>query len=210
MYNLQPKPVRRLVMVVITLFVLSAVVCRAGKTFVMPSAQAAKTYPAHDEHPNEAVTVAVKPYDMADKTTIFSLHYSCIGFMPVFLVVTNDGDQPISLAGVRIQLVTANRNKIPPASGDDIRRRLAHPTASTTPSPLPFPRKKVKGGISEEASDEIENSQFGAKAVEPHSTQAGFLFFDVSGVSTPLAGAHFYLTGARDAKDNQLMYFEIP
>ena len=26
----------------------------------------------------------------------------------------------------------------------------------------------------------------------------------------PLAGAHFYLTGVRDAKGNELMYFEIP
>ena len=49
-----------------------------------------------------------------------------------------------------------------------------------------------------------------AKAVEPHSTQVGFLFFDVSGISVPLAGAHFYLTGVRDARGNELMYFEVP
>jgi hypothetical protein len=36
------------------------------------------------------------------------------------------------------------------------------------------------------------------------------MFFDVSGISTPLAGAHFYLTGVRDASGNELMYFEIP
>jgi len=51
---------------------------------------------------------------------------------------------------------------------------------------------------------------FNAKAVEPHSTQSGFLFFDVSGLSAPLPGAHFYLTGVRDAKGTELMYFEIP
>jgi hypothetical protein len=36
------------------------------------------------------------------------------------------------------------------------------------------------------------------------------LFFDVSGLSTPLAGAHFYLTGLQNAKGDDLMYFEIP
>ena len=57
--------------------------------------------------------------------------------------------------------------------------------------------------------EEIQNSMFSAKAVEPHSTQAGFLFFDVAGISTPLAGAHFYLTGVRNSKGTELMYFEI-
>jgi hypothetical protein len=73
---------------------------------------------------------------------------------------------------------------------------------------VPFPTK-VKGGVSKQAREEIQNAQFAAKAVEPRSTQAGFLFFDVSGISTPLAGAHLYLTGVRDAKGNELMYFEI-
>ena len=34
--------------------------------------------------------------------------------------------------------------------------------------------------------DEIDRSQFAAKAVEPHSTACGFLFFDVSDISNPL------------------------
>jgi hypothetical protein len=58
--------------------------------------------------------------------------------------------------------------------------------------------------------DEIERAQFGAKAIEPHSTARGFLFFDVSDIANPLNGANFYLTGARDARGNELMYFEIP
>jgi hypothetical protein len=46
--------------------------------------------------------------------------------------------------------------------------------------------------------------------VEPHSTARGFLFFDIADISNPLAGASFYLMGVRDAKGNELMYFEIP
>jgi hypothetical protein len=188
---------------------LSSIVCLAGKHFVMPAAQPAKTYPAHDDHSSEAVALALDPYDMADKASIFSIRYSDIGFLPMFVVVTNDGDQPVSLAGMKAELVTVNRTKIPPATEDDIYRRVARPTGSISPNPLPWP-KKAKGSISKDAMDEIQNAPFAAKAVEPHGTQAGFMFFDVSGISTPLAGAHFYLTGVRDAKGNELMYFEVP
>lgn len=191
--------------------VLASVLCLASKEFVMPTAQPAKTYPANDEHPLEKVTVAVDPYDMADKAHIFSVHYSELGFVPFFVVVTNDSDQAISLTDMKAELITANRSKIPPATPDDIYRRLAHPSANAGRTiPIPLPTKKVKGTVSKQAQEEIENSQFGARAVEPHSTQAGFMFFDVSGISTPLAGANFYLTGVRDAKGNELMYFEVP
>ena len=181
-----------------------------AKGFAMPPALPANSYPAHDHHPLEVVTVAVDPYDLADKANIFSVHYSEIGFLPLFVVITNDADQPVELSGMKAQLVTANRAKLSPAADEDIARRLARPSANTNRYPLPFPTKKVKGGLSKEAIAEIQNAQFVAKAVEPHSTQAGFLFFDVSGISVPLAGAHFYLTGVRDAKGNELMYFEVP
>jgi hypothetical protein len=192
----------------VSVLLLSSMVCLAGKHFVMPTAQPAKTYPAHDEHPTEAVTLALDPYDMADKASIFSVHYSDVGLLPMFVVITNDGDHPVALAGMKAELVTVNRTKIPSATEDDIYRRISRPVGSISPSPLPWP-KKAKGSVSKDAMDEIQNSQFAAKAVEPHGTQSGFMFFDVSGVSTPLAGAHFYLTGVRDAKGNELTYFEV-
>ena len=195
---------------VVATIALVPLLCLAAKEFVMPQAQPAKTYPAHDEHPLENVAVGVDPYDLAEKTTIFSVRYSEIGFMPIFVVVTNDGSQPVELSGMKAQLVTVNRAKLAPANEDDIARRLTRPSANTNKYPIPFPTKKVRGGLSKQALEEIQNAQFVAKAVEPHSTQSGFLFFDVSDLSTPLAGAHFYLTGVRDAKGNELMYFEIP
>jgi hypothetical protein len=196
-------------MAAVLVLLLSSMVCLAGKHFVMPAAQPAKSYPAHDEHSTEAVTLGLDPYDMADKASIFSVHYSDEGLMPIFVVITNDGDQPVALAGMKAELVTVNRTKIPPATQDDIYRRISRPTGTVSPNPLPWP-KKAKGSISKDAMDEIQNSQFAAKAVEPHGTQCGFMFFDVSGISNPLAGAHFYLTGVRDAKGNELMYFEVP
>lgn len=183
----------------------------ATKQFVMPAVQPARTYPAHDEHTDEAATVAADPYDSAEKARIFSVNYGEIGILPILLIITNNGDQPISLAGMKAELVTGDRAKLLAAVPDDIYRRLAHPHTSTgTTYPLPFPTKKVKGGMSQQTRDEVENAQFGAKAVEPHSTQAGFLFFDVQGIPSPLAGAHLYLTGVHNAQGNELMYFEVP
>ncbi len=187
-----------------------AVLCMAAKEFVKPQARPAASYPAHDYHKNELVTVAVDPYDMPDKAQIFTINYREQGLLPIFVVITNDSDQPISLLNVKAELVTADRTKISASTRDDIYRRLSHPSASTTSYPLPFPRKKVKGGISQKQLDELDRAQFAAKAVDPHSSESGFLFFDVAGMSTPLAGAHFYLTGVRDNQGNELMYFEVP
>jgi hypothetical protein len=182
----------------------------ASKEFVKPTAKPAISYPAHDAHKDEGVTVAVDPYDLVEKAQIFSVHWSQEGFLPVFLVITNDTDQPVALTGMQAEFITARRDKIPPANNDDLYRRLAHISAGgTNPLPLPIP-KKPKGALSKKTQQEIDEAQFDAKAVEPHSTQSGFLFFDVSGISAPLPGAHFYLTGVKNAKGTELMYFEVP
>jgi hypothetical protein len=205
------RPERGVRLLVAAGALLAVTVCWAGKQFVMPSVQPAKTYPAHDEHTDEAATMAGDPYDSAEKARIFSVNYGEIGMLPILLIVTNDGDQPVSLAGMKAELVTGDRTKLSAAVPDDIFRRLAHPHPSAGATyPLPFPTKKVKGGMSNQTRVEVENAQFAAKAVEPHSTQAGFLFFDVQGISSPLAGAHLYLTGVHNAQGNELMYFDVP
>jgi hypothetical protein len=186
----------------------------AGKEFVMPDAHPARTYPAHDEHPMEKVTIAVDPYDVEYKASIFSVNYRNYGLMPVFFIVTNDSDQPVALTDMKATMVTVNRSKLSPATTDELVRRLSHPSHTATgakPIPLPLPgSKKVKGAVSQKTMDEIDRSQFEARAVEPHSTARGFLFFDVSDISNALNGATFYLTEVRDAKGNELMYFEVP
>ena len=184
--------------------------CLAAKDFVKPVAQPAKTYAAHDDHTNEKVAIAADPYDTAEKAKIFSVKFQEHGFLPVFFVVTNDGDRPISIANMQVTLTTANRDKLTPDAPEDIYRRLTNPRPGTEPPlPIPIPHKNVKGGITQKEKDEIESSQFAAKAVEPHTTQSGFLFFDVEGIPEALAGAHIYVSGVNDAKGNELMYFEI-
>lgn len=182
----------------------------SAKDFIKPAAQPAKTYPAHDDHTDEKVAIAADPYHTPNKAKIFSVNFEEHGFLPVFFIVTNDGTQPISIANMQVTLTTANRDKLTPTAPEDIYRRLTNPRTNTNhPLPFPIPQKKVKGTITQKERDEIEASQFAAKAVEPHATQSGFFFFDVSGIDAPLAGAHIYVEGVNDAKGAELMYFEI-
>jgi hypothetical protein len=181
----------------------------AGKSFVKPVAQPAKTYPAHDNHTDEKVTIAAEPYDTAEKAKIFSVDFLANGLLPVFFVITNDGDQPLSIANMQVTLITAHRSKMTPIATEDLYRRLSNPQANTGPNPFPIPRKQVKNSLSRKQMEEIEASQFAAHAVEPHGTQSGFLFFDVQDVAAPLSGSNMDITGVTDAKGTELMYFEI-
>jgi hypothetical protein len=198
----------------IALLVLAAVAGIAKeREWVAPKAYHAKTYPARDAHDDEKVTIAVDPYDMPGKASVFTVNYKQEGFLPMLFIVTNDGTRPISLADMKVELVTARRMKIPAAVPDDIYRRITRqPVRGDNPSrsPLPIPRKTVKQGVKKDEQNEIENSQFLAKAVEPNATQSGFLYFDVQGISNPLAGAHLYVTGIRDSKGQELLFFDIP
>ena len=181
----------------------------ASKTFVKPVAKSAINYPAHDFHRDEKVSIAADPYDNAEKAKIFTINFAGHGFLPIFFIVTNEGDQPVSIANMHITLTTAHDSKLTPIETDDLYRRLSNPQAKTdTNNPLPFPRK-VKGGVTKQQTDEIETSQFAARAVEPHTTQSGFLFFDIADLNTPLRGANIDITGIVDAKGNELMFFEI-
>ena len=181
----------------------------AAKSFVKPVAKAASNYPAHDLHGDEKVGIAADPYDTAEKAKIFSTDFKEYGLLPVFFVVTNDGDQPVSISKMEVTLITANRSKLTPMSSEDMYRRLSNPQARTSPNPFPIPRKTVKTGISKKQMDEIESSQFAARAVEPQGTQSGFLFFDVGDIAAPLAGANMDVTGVADAHGHELLFFEI-
>lgn len=199
-------------MIALCLLVLIATgVSVAGKEFNLPTPHPAPTYPARDQHTDESVTVAVDPYDMPDKAAIFTTNYADEDMLPVYVIITNDSDDTITLSGMKAEFITASRTKIAPATQDDLYRRLSHPKGpkARLPIPIPIPTGRPKGTVSTKAVDEMQRAQFSARAVEPHSTQAGFLFFDINGIDNPLPGAHFFLTGLRNAKGDDLYYFEI-
>ncbi len=159
--------------------------CLAAKEFSMPKVQPAFSYPAHDHHGTENVTVGLDPYDNATKGNIFVVNYRDHDLLPVLLVVTNDSNEPVQLSGIKAELVTADGTKLSPATEDDLYRRISHPKASGARIPIPFPTKRVKGGVGSKEWNEIQSAQFKARAVEPLSSHFFSLIFPVSQIHSP-------------------------
>jgi hypothetical protein len=206
--------VKRSAVVAVIIFV-AAMLLFAAKEFTMPRVERADRLAAHETHPDEKVTVGVKPYLDHDQSDTFGVKYSDHDYVPVLLAITNDRGESIGLSDIHLELVTTSRTKLLPATTDDVLRRLSRTErrgdeSNRTKLPIPLPRKGPKTGAGKGVEEEIEAAQFGARAVEPGSTRAGFLFFDIKGVRDPLQGAKLYITGMRDAAGQELMFFEIP
>src|SRR6266571_2176432 len=76
-----------------------------------PPVQPATSFAAVEVHDNEKVAIAVEPYDTREKESIFRVDYLGHGVMPVRLIVTNNGNKPISLRDARILFITEAGDK---------------------------------------------------------------------------------------------------
>lgn len=195
---------------------LSAVLVLRADTpsFNPPPAGDPKTYPAHESHDDEKVSIAIDPYDTPDKAKIFRTNYQGKGFLPIRLIIANDSDDFLMMNDVQIQYITAKRDKIDPATTDDIYRRVVrlkgNPSKPKVPLPVPIPRDKSP--VTKDAKiavDELDQAQFVPHPIDPHTIRSGFLFFDISGVDVPEAGAHLYIIGIK-RRSKELFYFDIP
>lgn len=178
-----------------------------------PLVAPASSFPAVDIHDQEKVTIAAEPYESREKAYFFRVDYLKYGFMPIRLIVTNDGDRPISLKDARIHFITAAGDRIPAAEPEDIERAATRDSHAGKTIPLPAPLPPLRGKIksmTKEIEADFASFEYGALAVEPHTTRAGFLFYDVRGLANPLRGAKLYLRQLHDASGNDLFYFEIP
>jgi hypothetical protein len=133
--------------------------------------------------------------------------------MPVRLIVTNLGDRPISLRDARILFETASGDRIQAAEPEDVERLMTRKEREgkkiPMPGPIPAIKTKPKGSI-QEIEQDFDTFEYQALVVEPHTTRAGFLFYDVSDLDHPLRGARLFLRVLRDADGNELFFFEIP
>ena len=135
------KVVRTLPLLIIGL----AVTARASDHKV-PPVQPATSFPAVETHEGEHVSIAVEPYDTREKESIFRVDYLGHGIMPVRLIVTNDGNRPISLRDARILFYTSGGDRIQAAEPPDIERLMtrAEREGKKIPIPGPFPSIKMK------------------------------------------------------------------
>jgi hypothetical protein len=178
-----------------------------------PPAGVATSYPAFDQHTDDHVAIAADPYNTKDKASIFRFKYLQYGFMPIRIIVTNNGDKPISLIDARINFITAAGDKIPAAEPEDVQRRLGGIKRPDSGYKLPGPLPRIgnkSGSKNKDVEEDFHSFEYSAVAVEAHTTRAGFLFYDVDGLANPLAGAKLNLRMLRNADGKELFYFEIP
>jgi hypothetical protein len=201
--RLQVKRVAQLAVV----FLLALTAAAKDKSFVMPRLQPAISYPAHDQHTTEKATIAADPYDTHTKLEEFQIPYRQLRFLPVLIIISNEGSEPISMLDLKIELVRAGRVRLYPASEEDILRRFG-PVRAPSPSPLPFPLPHGKNPA-QILHQEYDASGFKARAVEPGGTQGGFVFFDVSGLADPITGSSLIVSGLKNSAGHDLFFFEI-
>lgn len=180
----------------------------------MPQPKDASTYASYDAHAAEGVVIAAEPFDTKEKGEIFRVPYIENGFMPVYIVVTNNSDKPISLDQARIDFISAQNDRIFAAQPEDIERRMNHVRGAgkVIPLPAPLPPMKSKPKTADKKIEQdFSEFQYSAVTVPPHSTRAGFLFYDVQGLGDkPLKGARLTLRDLRDASGKELFSFDIP
>jgi hypothetical protein len=178
-----------------------------------PPVQPATSFAAVEVHDGEKVAIAAEPYDTKEKESIFRVDYLSHGVMPVRLIVTNNGEKPISLRDARILFQTASGERLQAADPEDVERLMTRKEreGAKIPMPGPIPSIKLKPKASnKEIEEDFNTFEYGALVVEPHTTRAGFLFYDVSQLDNPLKGSKLHLHKVRDADGKELFYFEIP
>jgi hypothetical protein len=109
--------------------------------------------------------------------------------------------------------MTAAGDEIQAAEPEDVERLMTQRErqGKKIPMPGPLPPIKLKPKASDkEVEADFNTFEYQALVVEPHTTRAGFLFYDVSELDHPLQGAKLHLHELRDAEGNELFYFEIP
>jgi len=178
-----------------------------------PPVQPATAFADVEIHDAEKVAIAAEPYETKEKEAIFKVDYLSHGVMPVRLIVTNNGDRPISLRDARILFQTAAGEQLQAAEPEDVERLMTRKEreGAKIPMPGPIPAIKLKPKASnKDIEDDFNKFEYGALVVEPHTTRAGFLFYDVSQLDKPLKGAKLHLHKLRNADGQELFYFEIP
>jgi hypothetical protein len=133
--------------------------------------------------------------------------------MPVRLIITNLGDRPISLRDARILFQTPTGDRIQAAEPEDVERLMTRKEREGRKIPLPGPIPSIHTkpkASNKEIEEDFDQFEYQALVVEPHTTRAGFLFYDVSQLDDPLKGSKLHLHKLRDADGNELFFFEIP
>lgn len=175
----------------------------------------AQEYPMHDSHESERVTIAAEPGDTKETRPNTRLNYFDHDMMPIRIIITNDSDFALTLDDARIHFIAGDNTVVPAATDDDLQRRmitLGSAKGTKIPLPMPLPPITVHHNTDKKILDDESDFGFQTTTVKPHTTVAGYLFYDMQGLDPPvLAKATLELRKVRFAVSNKALdSFEIP
>lgn len=169
----------------------------------------AQNYP--DTQVQGDVTVAVQAMTEEDHDGLFgkAKPYKH-GFLPVLLVLTNGGAAPLDLKNLQARYTLPGREGVEAWPADEI-AYWSPKLSKTKKFPIPRPRLGVKGKKGPLADNSMVERSFQAPFAAPGETAGGFFYFLVGDTFGPRSGATLYVSGIRDLRTGQdLFYFEIP
>lgn len=183
---------------------LSGTIVASAADHIAPPAAKATDYACHETHEAEHLTIAADVFGTREKTAFFRVDYPHAGFLPIRLIVTNDGDKPVNLSDARIYFVSTGGERVKAAAPGDVSRRVNR-------------LRDVQKGIfsrnhlyDKEIQADFDNFEYASLVIEAHTTRAGFLFYDIDGLDAPLTNAKLYLRSLKNADGAELFYFEVP
>jgi hypothetical protein len=194
------------------LLAFAPLAARAADQKTAPPPRPADSYAAVDMHHEEHVSIAADPCDDPKLCPFFRLPYLQHGLLPIRVIITNDSDHALSLEDARMQFLSANNDKIPAATEDDINRRLfTMRSAQGTKIPM-IPVTIHHPPVDKKITQDTDDFGFKGTTVNAHSTLAGYLFYDIRDLDDPaLKNAELYvkMVHSLDGK-KELFAFSIP
>jgi hypothetical protein len=200
-------------LVVMPLVLASAAL--AGYKSLKVKVDPAQSYPFHQTQSN--VTIAADPYETNEKIrTAFDVKdLEKLGIVPVNIVISNEGEDLISINGEDINLLDDKNRSIQSTAPEEVVQLIlnkgkAPSSRSRTPSPIPLPRREGLRGDAFEIETDFRNKALKEVRVAPKTTASGFLFFRLPGKETRLSRYKIYIPEIKSLKTKQnLLFFEI-
>ncbi len=172
--------------VAVAVMICASLLARAEKPRKPTPVNAAATYALHEAHAAEHVTIAVQPGDTNETNPDTRLDYLHHGYMPLRVIVTNDSDQPVNLDEARILFVAADNSVTNSATEDDLQRRL-FTTKQVQPTKVPLiPITIHHEQVDSKIVKDMDDFGFVSTTVAPHTTAAGWLFYNVRDLDDPV------------------------
>jgi hypothetical protein len=209
-----PKPARPAILLAALLLAFIPTHLSAEKARKPLPPLTAQEYPMHDEHELEHVAIAAEPGDTRETRPDTRLDYLAHDMLPIRVIVTNDSEFDLTLDDARIHFIAADNSTVPAATDDELQRRMFTLGSANKkiPLPLPLPPITVHGNVDKKILADLEDFGFKTTTVKAHTTVAGYLFYDIQGLTAPaLDHATLELRKVRFAASNKALdSFEIP